>query len=162
MTSSTNGEQRIRLLFHGIRRALKQAEANNPIRGLLGATFTAAMDAFVFAYCMAIAIVYVARKWQSKDLSAPGIDFVMWISARSLLTAALIGWWIYVLTRWFRYIGWPALWAPLYVLLILCPWAWLFANRIELGGDSLALLCLQSPVIIAYSWRVHNRGKGTG
>jgi hypothetical protein len=146
------------MLLKHICAAVEEAESKNPMRELLGVTFSTAMDAFVFAYFMAILVVYLARQLQSEVMTT-GLGVFLQFPVHSLSATALVIWWAYVLGRWFRYIGWPRWWASMYVLLILCPWAWVFANRIEIGGDSLALLLLQSPVIGIYVWRAHARSK---
>jgi hypothetical protein len=46
-----------RMLFQRVRSAIADAEAKNPMRELLGVTLSSAMDAFVFAYSMAILLV---------------------------------------------------------------------------------------------------------
>ncbi len=155
--SETVGEN-TRMLFQRFRSAIADAEAKNPMRELLGVTLSSAMDAFVFAYSMAILLVYLVRQLQT-ETSASGWNAILQFPIRFLCTTALVGWWVYVLGRWFRYIGWPRWWALLYVLLVLCPWTWVFANRIEIGGDSLALLLLQAPIIGVYVWRVRSRTK---
>lgn len=147
-------------LLQRIRATVADADAKDPIRQVFGLTARTAMDAFCFAYAMAMLVVYFARRWQSREPDATGlIAVIMRSPMRLLFTLALIAFWVYVLMRWLRYIGWPSWWALPYVLLVLCPWAWIFAYRIEFGGDSIALFLLQLPLIIVYLWRVHSRSK---
>ena len=148
----------VKLFFRRVRAALDEAGAKNPMHEVLGVTMTAAMDAFVFAYFSAMGAIETARWWQS-ETSPIDLNAIVQSPIRCLSTLTVVAFWIYVLSRWFRYIGWPRWWALPYVLLILCPWTWVFARRIQIGGDSLALLFLQSPVITVYVWRARNRNK---
>lgn len=134
--------------------ALNSAEESNPFRELLGPVLSTLMDALVSTYGMAILAVLLAKRWQSVEF-ANVFSAVALFPLRSLATSLLVIFWIYAMTRWFKYLEWPRWWAVPYVLLVLCPWAWVFARKIESGGDSLALLLLQSPVIVAYVWQVY-------
>jgi hypothetical protein len=123
--------ERIRVAF--------ATRAKDPMPGLFGWTMTAAMDAFIFAYPIAILAIEIARRWQSSDLGLGVIGIVGLFPLRCLLTLGVIAVWVYRFMQWFRYIGWPQAWGLAYVLLILFPWTWVFA--IEFRSVSIRFCC---------------------
>jgi hypothetical protein len=148
----------MKLFLQRVRAALAEALSEEPMYELLGATLTALMSGFTFTFFVAGMAVDMARRWQSSEV-ALGLSAILQFPTRSLFSLGLLALWVYGLMRFFRFIGWPKWWVLPYVLLILCPWAWVFARRIEPGGDFLALTLLQSPVVVAYVWRIRNRNK---
>ena len=100
------------------------------------------------------AITDLAVRWQSGETASRlnRIELHPWQFVWSL---ALLGLWIYGLSRFFRFIGWPRWWSLPAVLLILLPWGWLYSDR--KGSGFITLLLLQSPVVVAYVWLTDKR-----
>ena len=146
----------MRLFLQRVRSVLADAVSEEPLYDSLGPTLTALLSSLTFTLFMAMMAVDMARRWQS---SAATLNAVTQYPTRFLFTLAIIALWTYGLMRFFGFIGWPRWWVLPYVFLILCPWAWIFAYRIEKGGDFMALALLRSPVIVAYVRRIRNRGK---
>jgi hypothetical protein len=111
--------------------------------------FEAFMTVFTFTSCMAGLGVDSMRRWQS-NLAIGGLDVAWQFPVRSIYSLAVVLLWSYGLMRYFNAIGWLRWLALPYVLLFLCPLAWLFAHRVEAGGDFVAIFLLQVPVIVAY------------
>jgi hypothetical protein len=128
---------------------------------VLGATLTALLSAVTFTLVLGGMAVELARKWQSNETVA-GLGMIGQFSVRVMATLVLVALWVYGLARFFRFIGWPQWWAMPYVVLILCPSAWVFARRIEEGGDFMALFALQLPVCIVYVLHVRKLNKSVG
>jgi hypothetical protein len=93
-------------------------------------------------------VVKLARIWQT-GASIGRFAITLQFPIRLLCTVALIALWIYGMARFFRGIGWSRWFVLPYVLLFLCPMAWLIVHRIEPGGDFLALFLFQLPILIA-------------
>jgi len=148
-------------LFEHLRSSLKEALSEEPMYEMFGPTLSALMSAFTFAVFMAGMAVEIARRWQSPE-TVSGPSAIVQFPVRSLFSLGIVALWLYGLAQFFRLIGWPKWWVLPYVLVILCPWAWVFARRIEVGGDFVALTLLQSPVVVAYVLQMRKRYKGRG
>jgi hypothetical protein len=133
------------------------------IANFLGPVGSAVVDV-VQITVVAFIVLDLARAWRS---NVNGINSYVTLPAivasslplRLALTVAFLGVWIYAFVRWFRWIGWPRLWAVPCVLLILCPSAWLFAQRFRPGIDWLLLLFLQSPIMVLFVLRVRSKAR---
>lgn len=137
---------------------LTEANSNTTeaMYSVFGTTTIVALDAFTFSSSIAALAVYVSRSWQSSGTAnLNGLQFLV----RSVFTLLIASGWVHVLRRWFGYLSWPRWWAFPYVLVVLCPWAWVFAYRLGMGGDFICLFLLQLPVTLTYVWRAHTRGK---
>ena len=140
-----------------IRSAMGGLRAADPAVEFLGQTATTALDGFVFCNTFAVLATDVAIRWLDSNLRGPSLaSLVTEFPARCLATATLIAVAVYVHARWFPWMRWRRWWALPYVLLILSPGAWAFADRFRWGGY-LLLLALQLPVLISYVWCVHVR-----
>lgn len=126
----------------------------------LGTTGTAILDVLLQSGPLQWILLEIARAWQQPNISAAHIYFDMPASLqlRLTLTIVFLAGWIYLFVRWFRRIGWPRFWALPFVLLILCPMAWVSA-RFPPGIDWLLLLLPQSPIMVLFVLRVRSRAR---
>jgi hypothetical protein len=109
------------------------------------------VKAFVFATSISLVIAKLARTLNS--VIGESSRSRLYPIALVLCACFLVALWIYGLARITRRIGWPS-WIPiLYILIVLCPVAWLGAQRLNPGADFMALFGLQLPFVIAYAVR---------
>jgi len=91
----------------------------------------------------------LARLWQGTYQRYPeALEFLQQPLVLYLLSIGFVGYWIFYLRHWLRYLEWPQWFAPIYVGLVLCPSAWILAQKARSGLDLYALFILQLPVII--------------
>jgi hypothetical protein len=137
--------ERIRRLFRNRETVHDEVDGYEPFRKLFGPTGFAAIHAFFFGLLISVVSAEIAKRWQ------PVTDPTLYVWTLAMITA-----WISGFRRCFRYIGWPPWLAFPYVLLILCPWAWVFAYR---HWGPIFVFILQLPVIVVYVHRTRNRNK---
>lgn len=137
-----------------------------PLEELLPPTSLAILDVFVCLPAITPLVLDLVRRWQTRSggkIVLEGITSPWHLSIRWALVMMLVFVfaWICMYSRWFRHIGWHRLWAPLFVLLILCPAAWFLSLSFRSGIDWICLLLLQFPVAALYIWCVHTKSKRT-
>jgi hypothetical protein len=141
----------------------RQPQHKDAIANFLGPVGSAVVDV-VQITVVAIIVLDLARAWRSNVERINSYVTLPAVVANNLLlrlalTVALVSVWIYAFVRWFRWIGWPRIWAVAFVILILCPVAWVFAQRFRPGIDWVLLLLLQSPIMVLFILRVRARAR---
>jgi hypothetical protein len=141
----------------GNRRQIPQQDL---IAEMLGPVGTAIFDVVVQSGPLQWILLDLARAWRASNsyVTLPAI-VASNLPLRLSVSIVFVAGWIYAYVRWFRWIGWPRLWAVPFVLLILCPSAWLFAQRFRPGIDWLLLLLLQSPIMVLFVLRVRSKAR---
>jgi len=148
----------MKLFLPRVRAALAEALSEEPMYELFGATLTALMSGFTFTFVHGrnscgyreTLAVKRSRAWAECHSAIP---YALTIQ---LGPPSFVGLWLdafFSIHRMAKVVG-VAIRPP-----DPCPWAWVFARRIEPGGNFLALTLLQSPVVVAYVWRIRNRNK---
>ena len=136
----------------------RQSPYYDPIAEMLGPVGTAVFDVMLQSSMPSLVLLDLARAWQS-NMTAIHAYFVFPAShpIRLLLSILFVTGWLFAFMRWFRWIGWPRLWAIPFVLLVLCPGAWVVAKRFGPGIDWLFLILLQLPIMVLFVLRVRAR-----
>lgn len=129
------------------------ALSDEPTYDAFGPTLAALMSAFTFTFFISGIAAEFARRWQTSEITT-GQNVLLQSPGRALFSLGIVAFWIFGLARFFGIIKWPTWWSVPYVLLILCPWTWVFAARIGVGGDAVCLTLLQSPITVAYVLRM--------
>ena len=140
------------LSFRRRQGGMNSPDVEEPRRRFLGVDIGHRGSPFIFTFFISMLVVKLTRIWQT-GASISGLSPTLQFPTRVLCLSALISLWIYGLMRFFRSIGWSRWLVLPYVLVVLCPLAWLFAYRLGNGGDFIALFLLQFPVVIAYALR---------
>jgi hypothetical protein len=138
------------------------AEAESQFRNIANATAVVAFDTFVVLYFAGTIAIGLARRWQAETAGQSprgAVALVAQFPLDSLYTVLLVAAWTLLVMRWLRYIQLPQWWAPPYVIIILCPAAWLLAKHFLRGVDSLVMVLLQAPIIVSYVRRFRARAK---
>jgi len=139
----------ISLFCHHMRQ--ENAEADRQYRLIFGTTNTVAVGVLGATYFLGRVAIYFARRWQAAHMSQT-IDMLCMYACVAIV-------WTLIAMRWLHYVRWPRWWAFPYVILVLCPGAWLLAQRARHGVDSAVLFMLQLPIVIVSAWYVHSRAK---
>jgi hypothetical protein len=109
-----------------------------------------------FTFFMSIVVSELARRWITSGAAA-NINLTRHVAVQLFYVVATMAFWAFGMMRFFKGVEWSRLLALASVLLVFCPAAWLFAHRLEAGGDFVALFLLQSPLVIAYTFRKRGR-----
>lgn len=144
---------RMKSLLQRLIDTVRGALSDEPTYDAFGPTLAALMSAFTFTFFISWIAAEFARRWQTSEIT-PGQNVLVQFPGRALFSLSIVAFWVFGLARFFRIIKWPTWWAVPYVLLILCPWTWVFAGKIGVGGDLVCLTLLQSPVTIVYVLRM--------
>jgi hypothetical protein len=144
------------LWFRHVQSAVAEALSEAPLYELFGGRLTRLLSSLTFTVFISLSVTDLASRWQS-DESAGGFHRVQQHPWWFLSTLALLALWVYGLSRFFQFIGWPRGWALPAVFLVLLPWAWLCSDW--RGTSFIVLVLLQSPVIVAYVWRTPHHAK---
>ena len=150
MTSLSRLWAKISLLCQYVRH--ENAEADREYRRIFGTTNTVAVGVLYATYWLGRLAIELARRWQAADMSQTTAALCMYASVAIVV-------WTLIVMRWLQYVRWPRWWAFPYVILVLCPGAWLLAQRVRRGVDSAVLFMLQLPIVIVSAWYVHSRAK---
>jgi hypothetical protein len=132
--------------------ALRNALSDEPTYIAFGPTVAALMSALTFTFFMSGIAADFARRWQTIGI-APGQNVVVEFPGRTLFSLGIVAFWIFGLARFFRILEWPTWRAVPYVLLILCPWEWVFVGRMGVGGGLVFVTLFQSPVWSGGRWK---------
>jgi hypothetical protein len=138
------------------------AEAEDQFRNIANATAVVAFDTFVVLYFAGTIAIGLARRWQAdttRKSYGGAVALVAQFPLDSLYTVLIVVAWTLLVMRWLRYIQLPRWWAVPYVIVILCPAAWLLGRHFLRGVDSLVLVLLQAPIIVSYVRRFRARAK---
>jgi len=119
---------------------------------MLSPTVTAFMSSSSLSFFMGGIAVDLAGRWEANG-ALGGLNAIALYPERFLLTLGFLLFWLLGMIGYFKTVGWPRWLALIYVLLILCPLALIFAQRIGWSGDLFALFLVQSPFILAFVLR---------